>query len=341
MDNIYDITDNFSRNASEYDFISLLLNHGWKHSGKLKFSRPGKNGGVSGGLIHVNGTWIFHNFSSNSGLKNENYNYYQLLTELVFNNNYKESFKYICNESRCATPPRYGTSDEARCGTSEQLQFEPAEYLELEEAAGLIGFEENIDYDTAFIKAKSNQRLYNVSVNRKIFDKNCDTEGKFYPDFITATNNFRPEKVYLDKLINIIGTGHAVIFAEMKIDKNGYCIRKSDSFIKSELIAVDIDDGLSIEDAVKHDFIRKSGICLYTSVNHKDDNPRFRIIFQLDKKINSSEAYRKIVTKFINSIKSDNSCKDTCRMFYGNRNTFVFNFISGEYFEFNNGRRIV
>jgi hypothetical protein len=205
----------------------------------------------------------------------------------------------------------------------ERAEYERAEYMEFEEAVGYYANRFGVDYDTAF-EAVPSQRLFTVAVNNQIYDKNCDINGNPNKDFMKCSNYFRNEQLTIEAIIDTICKGHSIIFCEMAANNDGYCIRKSESFIKSDLFAIDIDGGMSIEEALNHDLTKMTCLLLYTTCSHTADKPRFRIVFSIQNKILTKEAYIGLLNFYIKAFGSDKSCKDPCRIFYGNRKAKSF-----------------
>jgi hypothetical protein len=98
------------------------------------------------------------------------------------------------------------------------------------------------------------------------------------------------------------------------------------NFITSQHIALDFDHlpaGFTIEQVASYDeFIKSHATFVYTTPSHKEDNPRYRVVFCLDRPISNHEKYRElllaIATKY--SQEHDKACKDSVRLFYGSEN---------------------
>ena len=95
--------------------------------------------------------------------------------------------------------------------------------------------------------------------------------------------------------------------------------RKSSNFICSDILAVDIDKGLTLEAALDSDFVNNYAAIVYTTQNHSDDFHRFRIIFELERTITSNEEMRHAYSGIINKFGGDKNCTDACRQFYGSK----------------------
>ena len=65
-----------------------------------------------------------------------------------------------------------------------------------------------------------------------------------------------------DELAECINLGYA--FCAQHKNKH----RKSNHFTQSGVLAVDIDDGMAVQDALDHDFVKNYGAILYTTQSH-------------------------------------------------------------------------
>jgi len=93
--------------------------------------------------------------------------------------------------------------------------------------------------------------------------------------------------------------------------------RREDNFISTDMIAFDIDEGMSIPEAeVAVDKLKLTALCL-PSPNHSEENPRFRLIFPLSRRINDPKEFRSTYAKLAESFPVDPQCKDYCRFYFG------------------------
>jgi len=132
-------------------------------------------------------------------------------------------------------------------------------------------------------------------------------------DFSVLTRSFTNEEITPNQLADEINKG----FTFCTQHKNGS--RKSSNFICSDFLAVDIDKGLRIEEALSEEFVKSYCTIFYTTASHSDEEHKFRLIFQLEREITTQQemklAYKGIIKKF----GGDPSCKDACRMFFGSK----------------------
>jgi hypothetical protein len=167
----------------------------------------------------------------------------------------------------------------------------------------------------------SKDRAYRIAINRKVINKTND--------YKTLTNNFKNCVLTPNEIAKEIKRGHAICCSVLKEDNYGHTIRKNDSWLSSELFALDIDHGLTIDEALNKPQ-SETALMLYTSHSHSENNNRFRLIFDLPYLEKNSNRYQEIIKKFISVYGSDNACKDLCRGFFGNTNAVVYLLRSGE-----------
>jgi Origin of replication binding protein len=116
----------------------------------------------------------------------------------------------------------------------------------------------------------------------------------------------------LDEIAAEVSQGHAICAQHTKR------WRRKENFLQTGFLAVDIDDGLTIEDALSDSFVQAFGGLIYTSPSHTEEAHRFRIVFELEQPITDIQTMEHAYTGLIRKFGADASCKDACRMFFGN-----------------------
>lgn len=100
--------------------------------------------------------------------------------------------------------------------------------------------------------------------------------------------------------------------------------RKLENFICGQHVAIDLDTGderSSLDALSVHPWVRMYASLLYTTPSHTPAAPRARVLFLLDKPIESAAAYGEIVQFLMTQFDDpDTGCKDASRFFYGSRN---------------------
>ncbi len=130
----------------------------------------------------------------------------------------------------------------------------------------------------------------------------------------TFNDSFVNQELQLLDVANFIFKGHAYT--------TWHSGRRSiEKFICGQHIAVDMDTGdarSTIDVLSKHPLVRLYGGLIHTTPSHTDDAPRARVIFFLDKPIESALGYTAAATFLMSQFDgSDEACKDASRFFYG------------------------
>ncbi|MBD2453224.1 DUF3987 domain-containing protein [Nostoc sp. FACHB-87] len=85
-----------------------------------------------------------------------------------------------------------------------------------------------------------------------------------------------------------------------------------------------LEEQLTIEDALKNDFIRQHCALAYTTASHKETWPKFRLVFPLPECIFDVEVVEACTRLLMQHLPHDPACKDASRVFYGNTNADLF-----------------
>lgn len=146
-----------------------------------------------------------------------------------------------------------------------------------------------------------------VAVNRFIKNKIEKGNRKL---FGVLTRDCENVSVTLAELAAIVNNGHP--FCAQHRDS-----RMNENFICSDVLAVDIDDGMTMSEAMENEFVKQHAGFIYPTPSHTPEHHRFRIVFQTDRTITDpaemTAAYQGLIRKF----GGDEACKDACRAFYG------------------------
>ena len=164
--------------------------------------------------------------------------------------------------------------------------------------------------------------------------------GKF-PEEFNSTNLDPKMKRMWWKLFNGGFTNHDynIFEASRQIEighpfsSQHFSFRKKENFICGQHVAIDIDSGgseASLDSLAKNSLVKSSAALIYSTPSHKDDFPKSRIFFQLDRPIYQVEKYS-LLLEAIN-IRSfgkiaDTKCHDPARFFFGSNG--IVKFIGG------------
>ena len=146
-----------------------------------------------------------------------------------------------------------------------------------------------------------------LSINTKIINKN-ETGQR------SQAVGFKSVDISTKELAEHVALGHAFSFQF----KENY--RKSENFLCSDIIAADMDEGMSLEEAMNDPFILANACLLYTTPSHTPEDHRFRLVFRLPHTVTDIEHLKKLQRGLLRKFPTaDKSVKDGARQFYGSR----------------------
>jgi hypothetical protein len=172
------------------------------------------------------------------------------------------------------------------------------------------------------------ERAYRVAVNNKVKDK--------VKDFKILNANFENQILTASEIANHIGQGFSIICGEMKTNDSGKIQRKNKNWVCSELIALDIDTGFTIDDVFNLPQT-KYALLIYTTPSHTTEHHRFRILFDLPYVEYNQERYTEILRYFIQTFKADRQCSNISRNFFGNSNAKIYILRTSQISQYKNG----
>ena len=145
-----------------------------------------------------------------------------------------------------------------------------------------------------------------LSINDKIINKNETNRS--------PAKGFKPFDLTPKQLADQIVQGHA--FSFQFVDS----YRKTENFLCSDIIAADIDDGMTLKEAMNDPFILDNACLIYTTPSHTPEEPRFRLVFQLPHTATDVEQIKILLRGLIRKFPTaDTRIKDGARQFYGSK----------------------
>ena len=151
----------------------------------------------------------------------------------------------------------------------------------------------------------TNKKTHKISVNEQLIDKDPPTNKTHY------SSGFDPHELTLEEMCEVINWGYSISYQF----KNG--IRKSDNYLSTDIVQVDIDGGRSITDVLDDPIVKKYGSIFYRTVSHTPDHHRFRIVFSLPRTVWTRTELTSIITSLSRRLGGDMNVVDGARMFYG------------------------
>ena len=149
-------------------------------------------------------------------------------------------------------------------------------------------------------------RKLKVSVSSGFFNKTPIKSKQAYKD------GFLPYEISIIQLGEAID--HGMTFS-YQFNEN---TRSAGNFHATDILAIDVDYGMTIEDALAHPIVQKYCSMLYTTVNHSVDQHRFRLIFVLPRTITNARELSAATRALAQRLGGDRAATDAARMFHGN-----------------------
>jgi hypothetical protein len=103
--------------------------------------------------------------------------------------------------------------------------------------------------------------------------------------------------------------------------------RSNDYWASQQVFALDFDQGLTIDEALKDKFFQTNAAFLYTTFSHTEEHHKFRIVFVLDEEVKIYKDFESVMNKLLELYPyADNACKDGSRLFFGGKKAIPFNY---------------
>jgi hypothetical protein len=132
---------------------------------------------------------------------------------------------------------------------------------------------------------------------------------------------FENVELTLDEMAEVINLGCTISYQYL----DG--IRKTENFIGTEFLAVDVDDGMTLQEASENPIFKKYCSIQHVTPNHNPDHHRFRLIFTLPRKITKIAELRAAAISLTKRFGGDLKATDPARIFHGHKDSFpqIFN----------------
>jgi hypothetical protein len=154
----------------------------------------------------------------------------------------------------------------------------------------------------------SNDKTLRLAISSKIINK---SDGAV-PD-ARFSRSFENKRVNLEEFLQEIKKGHA------------YCpelrgARNSDNFAASDILSLDVDSGLTFDEALNEPFVAEHASILYTTASHTEEAHRFRVIFVLPRTITDGREMTRAMRGLALKFGGDSKVVDAAHLFYGSTN---------------------
>lgn len=99
------------------------------------------------------------------------------------------------------------------------------------------------------------------------------------------------------------------------VKKNGVTKRQKAFWYSQQIIALDFDDGMTLEKAIEE--FSESASFIYKTFSHTEQKHKFRVVFALNKPTYSIESIEGLLKRMLKMYPADKQCSDCTRLFYG------------------------
>ena len=154
-------------------------------------------------------------------------------------------------------------------------------------------------------------RPLRLAVNRRLIDKNATGDKRLFVE------GFENQSQTIDQLAEHVKQGHA-----FTVELSGQ--RRTVNFVASDVVAVDIDRGMSVEQALVHPLIAEHAAMVYTTKSHAPEAHRYRVVFVAPRTITKADEMRAAMRSLALRLNGDPSATDPARIFFGNKNAQVW-----------------
>lgn len=122
----------------------------------------------------------------------------------------------------------------------------------------------------------------------------------------------------VEELMTLICVGGYAISSQVH---NGH--RTTDNFLKTNIIMIDVDNGMSLAEALSDPICHDSLLAYYISPSCTEDKQKFRLIFKLPFVLQEGELVSMLRVALNDIFNGDTVTTDPCRLFYGNNSNLI------------------
>ncbi|MBT2697029.1 hypothetical protein J7E79_06340 [Bacillus sp. ISL-40] len=135
-----------------------------------------------------------------------------------------------------------------------------------------------------------------------------------------------PVEIEAAKLGEEVIKGKTFIPATFK-SIDGSIKRSKVNWESQQVIALDFDEGLTLDEAKNDVFFKQHAAFLYTTFRHMRSHHKFRVVFVLDKPLTQYKDFEYIIDNLLKRYpQADRACRDGSRLFFGGKEAIPFDF---------------
>lgn len=152
-------------------------------------------------------------------------------------------------------------------------------------------------------------KLLKLSINLEFSDRDPPADKRM---MVTA---FQNGEFTIEELAQAINEGYAYSYQFYGE------VRKSENFKATDIVSVDVDKGMTIEEALSNPIVSHYCSLLYTTPRHTPDRHRFRLVFVLPRTVTDPKEIRAVSRALTRRLTGDMSATDAARFFHGSYNS--------------------
>ena len=135
-----------------------------------------------------------------------------------------------------------------------------------------------------------------------------------------------PVEIDIKAFANEIVKGKTFTPASFK-SKDGKQRRSNENWESQQILALDFDEGLTLEEACNDEFFLEKAAFLYTTFSHTKEQHKFRVVFVIDEPLTDYKELELIMEFLFERYPfADKACKDGSRLFFGGKEVKPFNY---------------
>lgn len=157
------------------------------------------------------------------------------------------------------------------------------------------------------LKGLDRHKKLKLSLNDHLFNKDAPAGDQY------RAEGFEAVELTLEELAIAVSEGTAY---SAQFDGS---YRNKDNFLASDIISLDFDGGVTIDQILENDVVRRHASLLYTTVSHSDDEHRFRLVFILPRTIECANEMRWATKALSLRLGSDPASTDAAHYFAGSQ----------------------
>lgn len=130
----------------------------------------------------------------------------------------------------------------------------------------------------------------------------------------------------MDELALAIIAGKTFVPAIFKAI-NGTVKRNKECWNSQQVVALDFDEGMTLEEVLEDTFFKENAAFIYTTFSHTESKHKFRVVFVLSEVVTNYQMIESMLQELMAMYpQADKACKDATRLFFGGKELFELDY---------------